>query len=48
MLDIQTGGGEVFAEVLGRAPGTPPVLAATESWGPNAEIATRTLVPFGV
>ncbi len=48
VLDVQTGGGEVFAEVLGRAPARPAVLAATESWGPNARIANRTLRPFGV
>ena len=47
-LDIQTGGGEVFAEVLTRAVARPPTLAATESWGPNVEIATGTLAPFGV
>jgi SAM-dependent methyltransferase len=36
-LDIQTGGGEVLASI----PVAPPVLAATESWKPNAEIARR-------
>jgi hypothetical protein len=39
-LDIQTGGGEV----LGQIPRPPPVLAATESWPPNAEIARRFLI----
>jgi SAM-dependent methyltransferase len=38
-LDIQTGGGEVLASV----PVAPPVLAATESWRPNLEIARRNL-----
>jgi len=51
-LDIQTGGGEVLAEALRtgetRAGGhRPAVLAATESWPPNAEIARRNLAPFG-
>jgi SAM-dependent methyltransferase len=45
--DIQTGGGEVFAEVLGNAAHLPPVLAATESWSPNLEIAARRLASFG-
>jgi SAM-dependent methyltransferase len=42
-LDIQTGGGEVLAGI----PQPPPVLAATESWPPNAELARRTLAPLG-
>jgi SAM-dependent methyltransferase len=42
-LDIQTGGGEVLAQVT--AP--PAVLAATESWPPNIDIATRILAPLG-
>ncbi|MFE9745733.1 class I SAM-dependent methyltransferase [Saccharothrix saharensis] len=42
-LDIQTGGGEVLAEI----PQAPPVLAATESWRPNLEIARRNLAPLG-
>ncbi len=52
VLDIQTGGGEVLAEAL-RAAGhragghLPAVLAATESWPPNLEIARRNLAPFG-
>lgn len=41
-LDIQTGGGEVLASV----PVAPPVLAATESWRPNAEIARHNLAAF--
>jgi SAM-dependent methyltransferase len=42
-LDIQTGGGEVLASV----PAAPPVLAATESWPPNLEIARSNLARFG-
>jgi SAM-dependent methyltransferase len=42
-LDLQTGGGEV----LGQIPRPPPVLAATESWPPNAAIARRNLAPLG-
>ncbi|WP_067169972.1 class I SAM-dependent methyltransferase [Microtetraspora niveoalba] len=41
-LDIQTGGGEVLASV----PTAPPILAATESWRPNLEIARRNLAAF--
>lgn len=41
-LDVQTGGGEVLASV----PVAPPVLAATESWRPNVEIARRNLATF--
>ncbi|MFI6283940.1 methyltransferase domain-containing protein [Streptomyces sp. NPDC051018] len=42
-LDIQTGGGEVLASV----PVAPPVLAVTEAWPPNVEIARRNLDRFG-
>jgi SAM-dependent methyltransferase len=42
-LDIQTGGGEVLAQI----PHPPPVLAATESWPPNVEIARRNLARLG-
>ncbi len=38
-LDLQTGGGEVTAS----APVKPPLLAATESWPPNAAVARRNL-----
>jgi SAM-dependent methyltransferase len=41
-LDIQTGGGEALASV----PVAPPVVAATESWQPNLEIARRNLAKF--
>jgi SAM-dependent methyltransferase len=47
-LDIQTGGGEVFTEVLTRVARLPPRLAATDSWPPNLQIAARNLRPFGV
>lgn len=43
VLDIQTGGAEVLAEVLDRAPARPAIVAATESWGPNLAIAHRNL-----
>jgi SAM-dependent methyltransferase len=42
-LDVQTGGGEVLAQI--KHP--PPILAATESWPPNVEIARRNLRPLG-
>jgi SAM-dependent methyltransferase len=42
-LDLQTGGGEVLASI----PAGPPVLAATESWPPNIEVAARTLARLG-
>jgi len=43
-LDLQTGGGEVLA---GAGP-FPPAMAATESWPPNAALATKLLHPRGV
>jgi SAM-dependent methyltransferase len=43
-LDIDTGGGEVLAG----APALPPTMAATESWPPNAALATKLLHPRGV
>lgn len=42
--DIDTGGGEVLAE----AAKFPPTMAATESWPPNAALATKRLHPRGV
>jgi SAM-dependent methyltransferase len=42
-LDLQTGGGEVLATI----PAAPPVLVATETWPPNAEVARRNLAPLG-
>ena len=46
-LDIQTGGGEVLAAALRASGARPLVLAATESWSPNAELARRNLADFG-
>jgi SAM-dependent methyltransferase len=46
-LDIQTGGGEVTAGALQAASHRPALVAATESWPPNVEIARRNLAPFG-
>jgi hypothetical protein len=45
-LDVQTGGGEVFAEALSQLSVTPRLLAATEGWTPNAAIAQRNLHRF--
>jgi SAM-dependent methyltransferase len=42
-LDLQTGGGEVLATI----PAGPPLLAATESWPPNVEVARRNLARLG-
>jgi SAM-dependent methyltransferase len=42
-LDVQTGGGEVLANV----PHPPPVLVATEAWPPNVAVARRNLAPLG-
>jgi SAM-dependent methyltransferase len=39
-LDLQTGGGEVFAYA---AAGSPAVLVAVEAWRPNVEVAARNL-----
>jgi SAM-dependent methyltransferase len=39
VLDVQTGGGEVFDWVLCRAPRLPRLVVATESWAPNVAIA---------
>jgi SAM-dependent methyltransferase len=48
VLDVQTGGGEVFAEVLAQVGDRALHLAATDSWPPNADVARCTLHPFGV
>ncbi|MET7707431.1 class I SAM-dependent methyltransferase [Micromonospora sp. NPDC005413] len=42
-LDVDTGGGEVLAEV----PRPPKLLMATEGWPPNVEVARRTLRRVG-
>ena len=47
-LDIQTGGGEVLAEVLTEVAEPPDTLAATESWQPNLAIARNRLNSFNV
>jgi SAM-dependent methyltransferase len=47
VLDIQTGGGEVFAETLDACERPPRRVAATESWPPNLELARDRLRPFG-
>jgi SAM-dependent methyltransferase len=47
VLDIQTGGGELLAEVLSDASPCPSVVVVTESWPPNAAAARRNLEPFG-
>ncbi len=46
VLDIQTGGGEVFAEVLSHMDPRPPATEATESWPPNVAVAKRNLSPY--
>jgi SAM-dependent methyltransferase len=46
-LDVQTGGGEVLAAALRASGARPAVLAATESWPPNAELARRNLAALG-
>ncbi|MGW1166052.1 methyltransferase domain-containing protein [Streptomyces sp. NPDC002550] len=49
VLDIQTGGGEVFDFALATAaPARPVLAAATEGWPPNAARATALLRPRGV
>jgi SAM-dependent methyltransferase len=45
VLDIQTGGGEVFAEALDRS-AAPATVAATESWPPNVALARTRLAAF--
>jgi SAM-dependent methyltransferase len=48
VLDIQTGGGEVFEEILTRAGRMPDRRAATESWPPNVTKAATRLEALGV
>lgn len=48
VLDVQTGGGEVLAEVLSQQVRRPATVAATESFPPNVALARRHLAPFGV
>jgi SAM-dependent methyltransferase len=47
VLDVQTGGAEVLAEAAARNPRPPALLAATESWPPNAPLAAAALRPLG-
>lgn len=47
VLDIDTGGGEVFAEALGLASRVPGVVRATEAWAPNHSLASAALRPYG-
>lgn len=47
VLDLQTGGGEVVAGAADLAGGAPPLVAATESWGPNLARASERLRPLG-
>ncbi|HWD62803.1 MAG TPA: SAM-dependent methyltransferase [Humibacter sp.] len=46
VLDVQTGGGEVYAAILAGADPRPPVVAATEGWHPNVAIARAALERF--
>lgn len=46
VLDIQTGGGEVLARALQESDHSPALVAATESWPPNAALARRALAPW--
>lgn len=46
-LDLQTGGGEVYASALAAAERRPSVITATESWPPNLAIAREQLAPYG-
>lgn len=45
-LDLQTGGGEVYASALGHAVRAPGDVAATESWPPNVPLARAALRPW--
>lgn len=47
VLDVDTGGGEVFAEALGLAARVPGTVRATEGWAPNHALAAAALAPFG-
>lgn len=46
VLDLNTGGGEVFADLLQGE--TPIVAVATESWPPNVAVARQRLEPMGI
>jgi SAM-dependent methyltransferase len=47
VVDLQTGGGEVYAEVVGRLDRPPGTVVATEGWPPNVAVAARSLRPYG-
>jgi SAM-dependent methyltransferase len=47
-LDVETGGGEVFAFAINAAKARPALLVATESWPPNVDVAHERLGPLGV
>lgn len=47
VFDVQTGGGERFAEILSQVEPGPRVIFASESWAPNVPIAKRNLKRFG-
>jgi SAM-dependent methyltransferase len=44
LLDLDTGGGELLAELMP----LPPHTVAVESWSPNTPVARDRLTPFGV
>jgi hypothetical protein len=48
VLDVQTGGGERFAEALQHVSNRPAKRHATESWSANVAIAHSRLAPLGV
>lgn len=47
VLDLETGGGEVFSFVLTRANPPPPLAVATEGWRPNRPVARDALARLG-
>ncbi len=47
VLDLQTGGGEVFAGALAATDSRPQTIVATESWPPNLALARTALAPYG-
>ncbi len=47
LLYVQTGGGEVLAEMLSRAARKPRTVVAAEPWPPNVGVARRTLASHG-
>lgn len=48
ILELQTGGGERFAEILSEVKLRPNTIVATESWGPNAALARANLAVYNV